>query len=664
MTKGLIYILVIIVVAGCVSTSNKGEQDFKASNELATAQKYEEAIAYLELAISKSPKNSQYIQRLDELKKSYFQNASLTIQNLQKEELTKAKLDEIESNISGLENAGIDSSLISPLKTSFANTAAIFFDDLKLRHLKAQSSIDQADWVNAHKELSKINSKYPNYEDVNQRINTVESQALRSFVRTANDALQADKFDVAEEAIDKLLLILPNNPIALNLDKKLRSIDRPKHFSEKAIRAFETQDWATVIESCKLAGSYKSSMQCLEMVDTSKKRLTAEIIKSIDATMAERRYFRAAQLYRQLTDLNPSDENGLKIIKDKLARNINQSAMSYQSMGNNAIAWHLLQLNESLDSYYPDLQRQKLDAEDDVMAKSRRSIAVFDFSSPSEASNSGVIVANNLISKLFNNASRDIRVIERDSLLSIRDEMKIGQSSTISETAAKEMGKNYGIDYAIIGSVLLYRVDESTSTSSKSVRYKIGEKIDDNIEYLNWKATNPSPTKKELQEAPKAKIMVPEYGQKDYEVTQKRKVGFIQLSFRIVNVLTGENTHVETLEKTLEVTASANSGVEEAGVKFQEMQIATNTEILQSLTDEIVENMASEILNPLQRLGMFYFDAATDREQRNELDQAIELYTYAIFNEKLKSVTNSPLIESASDKLKRLLADYRFSAEK
>lgn len=665
MKKGFIIVITALLIAGCGSTTPNGSQEFATSNELANAQKYEEAIAYLQQAIAKSPKNKEYSERLTQFKTNYLSQTAAEVQNLLSQDLKKSNLDDIERKLAGLRNVGVQSTGIAEMQNQVDEVSSVFYEELEKRYKSAKSLMDQQDWVSAYAQLNHISSRFENYEDVTLRKNTIESQALKTYVRAANDALKEDNFDIAQSAIDKLLLILPNNPIAANLQRKLQNIDRPKHFLSKANRAFNAQDWKTVIESCERAQQYSSDTEtCDDLIPSAKSKLTTETSQKIDTTIKEGRLFEAAKLYRQLVEMEGKSAPELVQLKSRLTDNINESAQFYKNSGNYAITWHLLKLNESIDPYFPNLSSELRTIEDEVSVRSRRSIAVFDFNSPPDATNSGVIVANNLISRLFNNASSDIRIIERDSLISILDEMKLGQTSVVSERAAKEMGQNYGIDYAIIGSVLLYKVDESTSISSKNVKYKIGEQIQDNIEYLNWKATNPSPTKIELQAAPKAKIMVAEYGQKDYEVIQTKKVGFIQLSFRIVDVITGENTRVETIERKMQVTDTANAGIGEAGIKFDEMEIATDTEIMQQLTDQIIDNMASEILKPLQQLEAYYLNEGTDKERRQENESAVQYYTYAIFNEKLKSVSSSPVTNAANNKITNLLANYRFKSRK
>ena len=663
MKKGILATLIIVSLTACNSTSDKGKLEFDTSNELASAQKYQDAIAYIQEAIKKAPKNQQYAARLKEIQSQYRTQVTADVQALLSEQVSKKNLDNIDRKLKGLESAGVSAGVVAQLNEQYKNASSLFYDELASEYENAKSAMDQQNWVSAITQLRAINNKFENYEDVKLRINTVESQALKSYVGQANNALKNDDFASAELAISSLLQVLPNNPIARNLQNKISASNTPDFFLNKAEKAMVNKQWSAVIENCKRALAYGSAIpKCSMMMQTATVQLSAQISEGIDQTIQSGMLFEATKLFNQLQSMGSLTAQQAAELKTKLVSSINNSADYYEQSGNNAMAWHLLKLTQSIDPYYPQLSSSIRKAEDAVQARSLRSIAVFDFNSPSQDSNSGVIVANNLISRLFNNASSDIRVIERDSLKTILDEMQVNQTNTVSETAAKTMGQVYGIDYAIIGSVLLYQVDENTSVSTKSIQYKIGDKIQDNIEYLNWKAVNPNPTKEELQTAPKAKIMVPDYGQKDYEVTQTKKVGLIQLSFRIVDVLTGENTRVDTIEKKMQLSDSSNSGIAEAGIAFDEMEIATDIEILQQLTDEIVENMASEILKPLQQLETYYLNEGTDKERRNEIDQAIQNYTYAIFNERLKSISNSPVSKAAQEKLDELLGSYRFKS--
>ena len=131
----------------------------------------------------------------------------------------------------------------------------------------------------------------------------------------------------------------------------------------------------------------------------------------------------------------------------------------------------------------------------------------------------------------------------------------------------------------------------------------MGTEIQDNIAYLNWIAKNPNAPPSLLATAPSAKITTPKYAEKDYIVSNHKKVGFVQLSFRIVDVRTGENIQVRTIERKEVVEDDASAGLPEANVKFDPLVIPTDTELLQKMTSEVVAELGREALKPLNNLG-------------------------------------------------------------
>jgi hypothetical protein len=223
------------------------------------------------------------------------------------------------------------------------------------------------------------------------------------------------------------------------------------------------------------------------------------------------------------------------------------------------------------------------------------------------------------------------------------------------------MGRVYGIDVAIMGSVLLFKVDSSVSDGTKSVRYQIGEKIEDNIEYLNWKAKNPKPTPQQLADAPAAKIKIPEYTEKDYAVSNHKKVGFVQLSFRIVDVRTGENIQVRTVERKETVEDTTSAGLPEAKVKFDPLDIPTDTELLQKMTDDVVAELGREALRPLQNLEQTYFNEGEKLIRRRDKLGAAESFIDAVFDERLRRIQGSPMTQKAMENLDEIFQDYRIS---
>jgi curli biogenesis system outer membrane secretion channel CsgG len=297
--------------------------------------------------------------------------------------------------------------------------------------------------------------------------------------------------------------------------------------------------------------------------------------------------------------------------------------------------------------------------EDNIRQRVQKSIAGFDFNSPSNNQDAGIIVANNLITYLFKSASGDIKILERENLKSILEEMKLGQIGVVSGNTAKQMGRVYGIDVAIMGSVLLFNVDSTSSEGTKSVRYQIGTEDIANIEYKNWIARHPNASPEQLKNAPPAYITRPKYDEKEYRVSRHKKVGFVQLSFRIVDVSTGENIQVKTIENKAVVEDETSAGIPEAKIKFDPLEIATDTELLQQMTEKVVAELGREALRPLQNLEQTYFKEGENLLRRRDNLNAVESFISAIFDEKMKRIQGSPLTSKAQEHLEDIFSNYK-----
>ncbi len=661
MKKLFMAALIATAVSGCGSTS-KGKQEFDTANQLAAASQYEEAIAYLSQAVAQNPNSEEYRKALAAMKAKFESESVGSINQLLSNNPNNQDILEAEGVLAKLSSALDDNALVASLAQKIQSAKDTLYAELEQKYQTASNAYAAGDLVASFKMFKEIEARFANYEDVSLKLQSISREVNKTYLKDANAALKADDFGTAIALLKDMLEINPNNGIAKNLLNKANASNNPNYFLKKAKEKAAIEDWDSALSLCSKALSMqRNNSECLLLTKQAKEELNKQSQQGFLDAMSESRLMVAKNLLQTVIDHGSNDPALLGQYKNSFSQRADYSASLYIDQGNYAMAWMLLKAIEEVNPIYPELFNKIREVEDNLTDRAKRSIAVFDFNSPADNDDAGLIVSNNLRARLFNNASRDITILERENLNSILEEMKLGQIGVVSESTAKEMGRVYGIDYAIMGSVLLYKVDENSSKSTKTIRYQTGEKIEDNIDYLNWKAINPKPTRKELQEAPQAKIKVPEFGQTEYEFTQTKKVGFIQLSFRIVDVLTGENTGLDTIEKKIEVEDTANAGVEEAGVKFDPMDIATDTEILQQITEEVVESMASDVLKPLQQLETYYFNEGLDREKRSEVAEAIEYYTYALFNEKVKSVSSSPITLEAQKRIDSLISNYRFA---
>ena len=651
-----------MLLASCASTP-KGSAEAEIAAGLAGQQRYRDAIAAIDQAIAKEPRNTSYQQT----RTRYLSDLNTLVKQKVDQALrgttTEAELDAADAMIKEAIAAGAPEADMNLLSEQVANARESLYGKLEEQYRQGRAAMDQEYWVQAHEIFTDIDRLYPNYEDVSQRLTQIRAQASRSQLAEAGRALKADELDAARDALTRLLEVDPGNKIARNMLGKIEERDNKDYFAAKAAESNATGDDLATRKYCRKVLEYDpADARCIELLDEISKRIARSLVDETSDLIAQGKLFLAADRYFELHQYeDPSIAQSRGALQDRLAKNLNRAATLAAEDNKPGQAWVIFEKLKDVDPTYRGLGEAQRDVEDDILNKTRKSVAVFDFTSPSDASDAGNIIANNLRSRLFNNAGRDIRILERDRLKSILEEMKLGQIGVVSEESTKEMGRIYGIDYAIMGNVLLYKVDSTRSSSSKTVRYQIGETIEDNIDYLNWLAVNPRPTKAQLSSAPQAKVKVPSYAITEYDVAEEKKVGFIGLSFRIVDVSTGENTRVDTLERKREVRDTGSEGLQDAGIEYDPMEVPTDTELLQTLTDEVVDIMSVDVLRPLQSLEKTYFEQGETYERRNEPMRAVESYVDGIFNERLKAVSASPLTAESEKRIAEIMNEKVFT---
>jgi len=663
--KVLALSVALSVLSACGTTEKKAtSNEFNISQQLMNSHKYVEAVAYLEQAVNKDPENQQYAAMLAEARqKAVVQLITKLNKTLNDEKLNKAKLDSANETLSKAKS-------ILSRHRSYAGAEALIINKqealqvkVKALYANVESNIASQEWIKAKFAVSKLTQLFPNYEDSSQLSQKIKISGSRFYLQKANEAYRVNDFVTTLAFARKAITINSNNPKANQLISLTNKKNNKEFFISLSQTARLKSDWATVYGSCQKVLSYDASNAfCIEEMKVAKEKWTSALISQSRKFMVDGYLAKSIASYKEAEVVNNGLENKTMLaLKASLTDKIDVTAEELSEQRKYGSAWYLLNMIKTFNPYYPDLFQNIKVVEDNITLRIRKRIAVFDFKSPSYGQDAGVLVANNLIANLFNSASKDIIILERENLKSILEEMKLGQIGVVSESSAQEMGRLYGINTAIMGSVLLYKVDTSESISSKTVRYSVGEEISDNIDYLNWKAMNPKPSKEELRSAPSAKIMIPKYGEKEYRVTNMKKVGFFQLSFKIVDFATGANVRVETIKRQKVVEDSSNEGIKDANVIFDPLEISTDTELLQHMASEVVEELSRGVLQPLRNLEKKYFEDGEGLYlRRKENVNAIEKFVDAIFDEKLKSIVNSPITTQSNKYLETIINEHAF----
>lgn len=657
--RAILVPVLTVVLFACAA----GKKEYDVGMQLSQAGKYMEAIAYLEQAIAKEPTNAQYKQDLADLKEAlvnqYIAAASdalsatpVDIGSINKAKSQLAKAMDVDPAHPGVKG----------MAERIEVTEQGMISEIRDLYQKARGDMNTGQWDSAYFNLQQIQARFPNYEDSTLLIGQVSDEGGRHYLDEGRRLFEAEDFKGAIEMLNKALALNPGLMEAGDLLGQARENDSREYFEMAAKQAMADQKWNRAVEALEKAVAYDP--QDAELQQRLERVRTQALAHSVDTarTLMEDGWLqRAFDAYEAATkNMDQPTDYKILLLRNDLAHHTKAVADQFKAEGRYGAARYWYDKIRGIEPQYPNIFYLVQEMEDRLKARVLKSIAVFDFSSPAGSQDAGIIVSSNLITYLFNNASGDIKILERENLKSILEEMKLGQIGIVSGETAKEMGRVYGIDVAIMGSVLLFKVDSSNSEGVKTVRYKIGTKIEDNIEYLNWKARHPHPTEKELAQAPPAKITQPEYAEKDYVVSNHKKVGFVQLSFRIVDVSTGENIEVRTLERKKTVEDDTSAGLPEAGVKFDPLSIPTDTELLQQMTEDVVAELGREVLNPLSNSEHVYFkNGETYLTRRNNLP-AVESYMDAIFDEKLKQIQGSPMSAKALENIAEIFRNHRF----
>ncbi|HBH87618.1 MAG TPA: hypothetical protein DDY17_08485, partial [Syntrophaceae bacterium] len=322
-----------------------------------------------------------------------------------------------------------------------------------------------------------------------------------------------------------------------------------------------------------------------------------------------------------------------------------------KEMWGNAYVW--LHKVEALNPSYPELFQKMLETKDNINKRIKKSIAVFDFGSPSSNKDAGKIAANKLIAFLHKKASGDLRIIERENLQSILREMQLGQTGIV-DIKSVQTAKMRGIDTFIMGDVLHFMTKFIDNPTTSQIKVLVDEEEIRNPEFSDWLLTHRNPSEEELKNAPPRTIKKKNYQFIPHKQGTAKINAMIELSYKLVDTATGENIFTNTISGKLVKESRYQDAVPSANVPSIRLELPTETEVLDELTNAKISEMGQSVLKQYQSLEVEYYNQGEQqRQRRRNYDLAIERYTDAIFDEKLKgiSTTISQKAQELIDKL-------------
>jgi len=658
MVKRLAITFLVMCLASCASgPDTKGE--WQSALSLEKMGSFDEALAYVDRAIAKDPSKAEYLLKKDQLQRSIVAQVIAATEPLLNAGLANA--DEVNTateNAQRVRDLYPDDDGTKTFSAAVDAASSAFYQSSDDTVDAVAALVDSGEWGEAFYELSELLEINPDADNAMPLMDKIRGDGVASMIDSALMLMDAENITAALSTLTMASDIDGDSSEIRMLLEEVSGKDNEAYYRDAIATRTTQKEWDKLLTLCQASERFDSLIEpCMAGRDKADFDRQDQLIVQVESLLKERRFVGAFDSYMKAKEINlPEFDRKMLSLGDTLKEKITAVAKKLGKQGRYGVAWVLYKRIDQLESQYRNIKG----LEDKIFDRIKKLIAVYDFTSPKDNADAGIIVANNLISRLFVSSSKDVSILERESLKTILEEMKLAQIGLVSESDTQEIGKIYGIDTAIMGSVLRYRVDKTESANRKTARVKVGEKIQDNIEYLNWQAGNKNASNAELKNAPQAKIMVPEYENITYEVKNVKKVGFVELSFRIVDSSTGETLKVKTLERTKVFTDSANEGVEMAEVVFDALDIPTNTQVLKMITQSIVDELVSEVLSPIQNMESQYLEEGERFLKRRENIAAAEKLVDSVFDVRLKSIANSPVAKKAEQLLDTSLVNFQF----
>jgi tetratricopeptide (TPR) repeat protein len=653
-----ISLLAIVILSACAS----GQKQYDKGIQLSETGKYNEAIASLEQAIAAEPENEKYQQALLEAKSSLikdFVSQGDHILNSEKP-LSIGAIKRAESKLSRAKEIDPQHPAAMGLERRIRDMEASLRAKVQDHYSNAKTYMQQEKWLNAHSELLNLQKIFPDYEDSGSLMVQVSDKGANAFYEQGKALFDQEDYRGAKESLRQALAFNANHRPSKELLALAQERDNKTYFVEQGEKAIMERRWEQAIQALTRALEYDPEDQAIiKVLDGARKEAVLFFIIEARDQLYNGWIYKAFGGYqRVLRHATDSDNKEIIRLRKGILSKAEELAHQLEESGRFGSAWYWYTQIKQLDPGYPDIFFHIQAMEDTIIQRIKKSIAIFDFASPSSAPDAGPIFANNLSTFLFKSANKDVKILERENLKSILEEMKLGQIGIVSSQTAKEMGRVYGIDVAVMGSVLRYNVDSTSYSDTKSVIYQV-KKTEENIEFLNWKAKHPHPTEEQLKQSPAPYIEKSVDVEKEYNVSTHKKVAFVTVSFRIVDVDTGENILVDTIPRIKVATDETSAGVQIAGIKYDPLEIPTDTQLLQELTEEVVSELGREGLKPLKDLEKTYFQLGEMSLRRRDIFQSVEHFTNAIFDEKVKMIQGSPITEKALQHLETIFKNYQ-----
>ena len=652
----LVGIAVLSLIYGCVVSEN-----YKMGQDLVNQNRWDEAIGYFETAVKEDPANTEF--------KSSLLEARQQAAKIHLEKAKQALRSAPARNLRALEAIGKEGDLalsldpgnpeIKGFNDQLRGNIAALRTEVKALYDKAEADILKEDWLAAVTKLRQVNQIYTGYEDAGSKLASAEQEGAKALYQQGIELGKQEDWKMAAQAFKTAMEMNPKYLDVARQYDQAKSRDNIDYAVGESIKAEKEQNWERAILLAEKAADYQpDNREVLARLDMLKAKVAQDFFDDAVKQANQGRLYQALRKIELVRTYSPSlqaDPIFKEFIKN-LSAKLMERAQKYgeKEQWGNALLWY--QKVETLSPNYTELFQKLLETRDHINKRIKKSIAVFDFSSPSTNKDAGKIAANKLITYLHKNASGDLRIIERENLQSILREMQLGQTGLVDIKAAQNVGKMRGIDTFIMGDVLHYSAKTTDTPSVSQVKVLVDEEDVRNPDFSDWLIMHPKPTTEEFQSAPPRTVKKRNYQFVSYRQGSAKINAMLEISYKLIDTSTGENIVTNTVSGKLVKEDKYQDGVPVANIAHDPLELPTDDEVLDELTNAKVSEMGKSVLKNYQSLEVSYFNEAQQQQKRRNIEQAVEKYIDAVYDEKLKGIS-TPVSQKSLESIDKLIQD-------
>lgn len=646
MKRVLMAFSVVVLLAGC---NHPGKDSFELGRQLERQGRVDEAITLYEDALTKEQDNQEYrttlaaarsgaASRLMEQARKRLQGGTVSYDQLRsaQTDLEKALKADPGNNAVKAQAAGVKAQMDALLKRA---------EEL---YVASNKAAEIKDWPVAVNKLREIRGFYPGYLDLLIKLPQTENAAVGYYLKEAEKQRVDDDLDAMISSLEQALAFQPGNQQISSLLKDAKVQNTAAAWFGKAEQNAKQQKWPKVAEYLRKAQALQPDQNLQVKINDLKNLGSQRMLQLGMLQLGKKQLYSAYRTLQAGIQFTPGfiKDGGGADLRRQLVTEMASKSLELENAGLVGSAYYWLELSVRLGGADRESQQRLQTLKDKLRQRVVKKIAVMDFTPPTNSTDAGRLVTDSLLSYMTKNASSDVKILARDVLGAIIKEIEFGQAGLYDIETAKKTGKLKGTDIFIFGSVLQYNVEKSAEEGTKMVNVVVATKQVPNPAYQNWLLRNPSPNEREMALAPPT-LMTEEIRETvKYKVGTHRKTANVALSFRVIDVESGEVVITTTIKSRKEAEDKFSEGVDFANIPFDPMELPPDAVLLEKAVDEGIAELGRLVLTRFQNRQAAYLQAAELLTKKGGGDQVLERYMDAIVSEEVKHVSSQISVQA------------------